>query len=342
MRGTAKFVVAAAWVVLAAGCASSPAGQPIAAGLPGAEGPCETTRRDLAPPFSSSYAVSVFEPAGDGQPWTAGQCDDDQRPVVLIAHGYLGVFADAYHTLIHHLTSVGFVVVFAPFQVDYDPDTQYAQVDSGIQFAVEQTPRADTSRFGIASHSFGGGMTPYLIQQADARGWGTDAIWSVQFAPHFPLKVDTEPIGYPDHARALVVTYEHDVFVDARIAIEMHAQIDLPADQKEHLMVLTDASAAPALMADHLGPLGVSAELLPGIGLGTLRPDHFDLWAAQRPFDAVARCAISGEWCDVDLADMGTFPSGRPVKRALIGDEVVDRGPIALQECGFFMYVDFC
>ena len=341
-RGTMSAVLTLTVALIAVACAPPVPLVELTAGEAGGTGPCGMTHRDLAPPFSSPYPISVFEPTGEGAPWTGGSCSDPSRPTVLVAHGYLGVDPLAYYRLIEHLTSVGFLVIFAPYQIAYDPVRQYSMVDQGVQHAVDRSPRADTSRFGVIGHSYGGGMTPYLLQQATARKWGADSIWTVMFAPHFAALVGDGMIDLPDWIRSLIVTYEHDVLVDARIAIETQSALDVPADRKHHLMVLTDASHTPPLMADHLGPIAFPDNFLAPLPLGNLRADHFDLWAAWRPIDATARCSMTGEWCDTDLADMGEFRGGRAVKRGLVDADIVDRGPITLQECGFMINERSC
>jgi hypothetical protein len=307
-------VVAVAIALVGAACAPPAPAIEIEAGNPGATGPCSMTRTDLAPPFSSPYPISVFEPVGTGSSWTGGSCADGKRPTALVAHGYLGV----------------------------DPPVQFGMVNEGVQHAVARTPRADTSKFGVIGHSFGGGMTPRLLQMAGARGWGATSTWTVMFAPHFAAFVGDGMIDLPDDIKSLVVSYDNDVFVDAQIAMEIYGSLDIPAVDKHHLMVLSDASYVPALMADHLGPIAFSDSFLAPLPLGSLRAGHFDVWAAWRPVDATARCAMSGKWCEVDLADMGSFVGGRLVRRALMDDEVTDRGPVALQECGFFISERTC
>lgn len=329
--GWAVLLTTALLAVVTVSCTVPPSKGTIDQGSPGADGPCGVSRRDLWNPVDLRHADVLFEPTGGAAPWTGGTCGDDHRPVVLIAHGYLGTFPEAYQGLIDHLVGNGFVVVFPGWPVEYDQPHQYEVVDTGFDLAVKTSGRVDTTRVGVVGHSFGGGMTPWLVNRVDERGWGSKALWAVSFAPWYMFGVGTGAVDLPERTWLTVVNYDEDVFVDSRLGIDMYRSADLPADQKNYVLVHTDRSEDPAMFADHIGP--VSFELLPF--LGVISTDHVDRWAVWRTIDATSRCTLDGTWCDTDLADMGTWPDGRPVVRADVSTDPVDVGPPALQECEF-------
>lgn len=311
--------------------AASPVEVP--AGQPGARGPCGVELTSLVNQVDRRHPLVVAEPTGEGRSPLGGRCDDASRPVVLVAHGYLGNFVEGYEGLVRHLVSQGHIVVFPGYTAEFDPDHQYSVVLGGFVQSTGESTRMDLGRLGVIGHSFGGGMLPWLVQQLDSRGWGAEAFWAVDFAPWFALEVGTGPIEVPDHLRFVMVSYQNDYFVDARIGIETFAALDLPASRKQHVMVYSDRSHSPALEADHLGP--VSVELLDG--LGTISTDNLDRWVTYRVADATAGCAITGSFCDADLSDTGTWPDGTPVRRAVVRDDQPDVGPPALQECQFVL-----
>lgn len=321
----------AATAVLAAACVPPPVHDTVAAGAPGSPGPCSVRRSDLRNPADGRFTLALYEPSGGAAPWTGGTCGDDDRPAVLVAHGYTATASELYQGMIDHLVGNGFVVVHPGYTTDYDPVHQYGVVDAGFVHAVAASGRVDTSRIGVVGHSFGAGMTPWLVQRAAARGWGVDGLFAVLFAPWFSQLVGDGRIDLPEPARVAVVAYEEDYFVDARIGIETFHALDVPAEHKVHLTLFTDRSVSPPLVADHGGPLSV--QLLPF--LGPLSTDHYDRWPAWRTIDAVAGCALDGRWCDADLADNGRFPDGRAVRRGVLSADPVDVGPPALQECSF-------
>jgi hypothetical protein len=245
---------------------------------------------------------------------------------------------EGYQGLVDHLVSNGFVVVFPGYTTEFDPPHQYRVVDTGFVEGADYSGRIDLARIGVIGHSFGGGMAQWLVQRAEERGWGSEATWVVNFAPWYALQVGTGEIELPAHTRYTMVSFEWDYFVDSRIAIEIYRSLSIPEPQRRHVMVLSDHNGRPHLEADHLGP--VSVELVDG--LGTISADHFDRWVTYRSIDATAGCSLMEKWCDHDFSDTGTRADGTPVKRAIVTHDQRDRGPVALQECGFPINVRPC
>jgi hypothetical protein len=280
-------------------------------------------------PLDSRHELSVVEPSGPREPWSGGRCDGEGRPVVLLAHGYTAAAVGAYQGLVDHLVSNGFIVVFPGYTTDFDPTHQYAVVDTGLVTAVSVLgARADTSRLGVVGHSFGAGMTPWLLQQAAGRGWGSRSLWGVAFAPWYSFGVGDGRIALPAHARFTTVNSARDRVVDARIGIEVLGSLSIPDSQRTHVMVRSDTTSEPFIIADHLGPVSLE------VPVGYLATDHLDRWSAFPTVDSTARCSMDGRWCDTDLTYVGARADGTPVRPSLVSDHPSDLGPIASQECG--------
>lgn len=287
--------------------------------VPGNEGSCGVARSEVFNPAQWDMATVVFTPTG------GGDCEADGRPVILFGHGYTASFTWAYGQLIDHLVSRGFVVVYPFYSAAFEPEQQYAAMDGGYVAGIASLPagRADVSRLGFVGHSWGAGMVPRMMQLASARGWGRDAMWAVQLSPAWEYFVGDGPIVVPANARVLTISYEWDVLVDTQIATEGLLAMTIADDHKQQMIVHADNRFDPALESDHLLPL-----TLP-VGAGA---DHYDRWATWRPIDAWAGCALDGQWCDLDLADLGTY-RGLQVRRATVGLGLPDIGPPALSEC---------
>jgi len=324
-RISAALAFAAAFTVVAS-CTSAP--DPIAAGLAGSDGPCGAARRAVPNPAQPDLPVNISEPTGSGAPFTGGSCSDASRPVILLGHGIGASSPTVYAALVTHLVGQGFVVIEPGYAGGFDQPQQYRAENEGFVAGVAASPRVDVSRLGFVGHSWGAGMVPAMMQAAAARGWGTAATWAVQMAPAWEFGVGTGPIALPSNARVLVVNYADDATVDMAIGSEALAAMDVPESHKQHLLIHGDGSVAPGLRADHFLPSTVVGT--PG---SPFRLDHFDRWAAWRPIEAWARCALDGTWCDTDLADMGTHPDGSAVTRASIGLDLDDVGPPATAEC---------
>ena len=82
-------------LLLVMACAPAPVVE-VPAGEAGAPGPCGTKMTDLVNRVDWRYPLVVAEPTGDSPAPDGGSCSDDNRPVVLIAHGYLGNFVAGY------------------------------------------------------------------------------------------------------------------------------------------------------------------------------------------------------------------------------------------------------
>ncbi|MFM7064834.1 MAG: alpha/beta hydrolase family protein [Actinomycetes bacterium] len=199
-RGPFSRLAVLAVAVVMTACAA-PAPGPAPTEGPGTDGPCGVRRTNLPNPADWRHDVALFEPTGAGSPWTGGTCGDDARPVALLAHGYGGSAPEVYQGLVDHLVGNGFLVVFPPYDAEFDPPAQYRTVEVGLGAAIASTRRADTERFGVVGHSFGGGMSPHLVQVVNGRGWGGRALWTVMFAPWFAFDVGTAQIDVPARTR---------------------------------------------------------------------------------------------------------------------------------------------
>lgn len=161
----------------------------------------------------------LYEPTGTGSPRTGGTCGDNQRPVMLVIHGYPAqewlpltepATPDFYWSLITNLVSNGYIVVFANYDNDIvQLENTWLTVWVGFVQAVKGIPtdnpwdlpaqsrmtsRANLLRIGLWGHSFGGGMTPMLSLMAAAETipddnpatpdphWGDDGLWVAMYA----------------------------------------------------------------------------------------------------------------------------------------------------------------
>lgn len=218
---------------------------------PGSLGPCLLVGENLPnqawparqqPRDAIGRKVAVLEPYGSGSPRTGGTCSDGHRPVVFIAHGLAFCINDPanpgfgydsqwqfYSDLVQRLVSQGYIVVYPNYCMDDRAATMiqnltgpggggtYAMVWSGIEQATNpaSTPaasRMDLSRVGFWGHSFGGGMAPWLAEQAwTVHGWGSQAFWLATYAPYLKLAGPTiSNYNLPPQTASLHVIYQHD------------------------------------------------------------------------------------------------------------------------------------
>jgi len=250
---------------------------------------------------------------------------------VVIAHGTGENDPVTFQGLITHLVSNGNIVVYPTHtmeasdkQSNYDA---YYAVRDGMAAAVDAIPRIDAARMGFWGHSFGGGMTPYLVQQASARGWARTALWMSIVAQADSLLVTrpgTRTITVPRRTRSMTVSMEHDQDADNRLGIDVFESLDLPYPQKTYVRLNTDPHGQPPIVAEHTAPAG-------GNGSGIDAVD-FTLW---RYADVLESCALTGRGCTTGLANLGHWSDGTPLTPALVAEHPVDSGPYpaALAEC---------
>jgi len=311
------------------GVASQP-GQP-AHGF-GSNGPCHVKSRSFANPRHSGETVYVYQPAGSAAAATGGACDGAERPMIVVAHGTSESDPTNFEGLITHLVTNGNVVVF-PTHTQENSDKPsnylaYRTVRDGMVAAVSRTPRADVSRLGFWGHSFGGGMVPYLVQQAAVRGWGSAALWMsivAQADSQLVTKPGTRTVTVPPQTREMTVSMEDDQLADNRLGIDIFESLDLPYPQKVYVRLNSDAHGQPAIVADHTAPAGGN-----GSGIDTI---DYALW---RYADILETCAVEHRACGTGiLPALGTWSDGTPVTPALVAEHPVDTGPYPalLAEC---------
>lgn len=298
----------------------------------GADGPCATTTRSFANPKWSSEQVFVYQPTGSATAPTGGRCGDRKRPTIVVAHGTEESDPATFQGLIDHLVSIGNVVIYPTHtmeasskQSNYDA---YHAVRDGMVAAIATTPRADTTRLGFWGHSFGGGMTPYLVKQAAARGWGRRSLWMSIVAQADSLLVTTpgtRVITVPRWTREMTVSMEDDQMADNRLGIDVFESLNLPYPQKVYVRINTDVHGQPAIVAEHTAPAGSNAD-------NNVDVVDYTVW---RYADILESCALGRGGCRVNLSDLGRWSDGTPITPALVAEHPVDSGPYPalLAEC---------
>lgn len=316
----AAVVVGLVATTAAPAAAATPPTRP-ATGTLGGLGPCAQDTRSKGW-GNRAQQVWVHYPTGSGTPRTGGTCGDSNRPVVFIAPGYSALYPGVYQGLVDDMVSNGHIVVFVNYSLTFDPNGVYPQVLDGYEVAVDRYSRSrmDLANIGVWGHSYGGGMVPWLAQQVDALGWGGDSLWLVSSATSWVYEVGLDgPIPIPSHARAQVIAYDVDDWVDQRIGIDVFRSYTIPASQKDHIHVPSDVG----FPADHTTPRSDSSA----------DTDHLDWYGVYRNYQALSDCARAGTHCGADLTYMGTWSDGHEAPRATVTDTPVDRGLPARAEC---------
>ncbi len=278
----------------------------------GGPGPYTVVEETLPSPLWPGQVVTVFRPSG-----AVGR-----RPAWFFAHGFGGTNPTYYRELLNHLASHGAIVVFSPYPVSSGghPDEAYAILFEGFVAAANRfSDQIDTSRVGFAGHSYGGGAVPALALRAVRdRGWGGNGLALMLLAPWYSFFVSDADLGsFPSRTQAVVEVYEDDLINDHRMAIDVFTHLNLPANDKDYLMVRSDRISGYNYNAEHTVPTGA----------GNPRPgnafDALDSWAVLRIAQALTASAFQDDQAAHAVAlgngsamqtQMGATPDGRAIR----------------------------
>lgn len=295
--------------------------QPIQSGY-GANGPFAVTDEKFASPLYDRENVHVFRPAGAPAP----------APVIFFAPGFANNDPDEYEALINHVVSRGYALVYAPFQIISGDITlhkkRYDTIFAGFEEAVKRYGSSfDLTRVGYAGHSYGGSALLNLSFRGLERGWGKDGLFLFVMAPWYYYEMSlSQFVNFPQHAKVIVQVYEQDGVCDHRVGKEIFERINLPASEKDFVMLLREERLGYKLEADHGTPSGSGQ-------------DAHDFYGVYRLLDALADYAFAGKQEAKRIAlgggsaeqrFMGLWPDGRPVRELFAGDCVtVTRSPLS-------------
>lgn len=291
---------------------------PIASGY-GANGAFSVTEEKFPSPLYDRENVHVFRPGG-----AAGR-----TPVIFFAPGYSNNDPDEYESLINHIVSRGYAVVFAPFQllsVNFTPhEKRYDTIFAGFEEAVKRYGASfDLDRVGYAGHSYGASAIFSMALRGIEKGWGRQALVLYSMAPWYYFGVTTKQfVNFPPHAKLLMQVFENDGVCDHRMAKEIFERINLPSGEKDFVMLRSEQRLGYKLDAEHGTPSG-----------GTI--DALDYYGIYRLFDALADYSFTGSAAGKRVAlgnggaeqrQMGMWPDGQPVREMTAGDCVTITRP---------------
>jgi uncharacterized protein (TIGR03437 family) len=285
---------------------------PITSGY-GARGEFAVTAEKFSSPLYDRENVYVFRPAGLTAP----------APVVFFAPGYNNNDPKEYEALINHIVSRGYALIYAPFQLLSSDislhERRYDTIWAGFDEAVKRYGESfDFNRVGYVGHSYGAAATLAMMARGLERGWGKDGLFIFAAAPWYYFQFSLKQfVNFPPHAKVIIQVYEEDNICDHRVGKEMFDRINLPASEKEFVIVRSEERLGYKLYAEHSTPSSSSGE------------NALDYYGVYRLFDALADYAWTGNEAGRRIAlgngsdeqkFMGRWPDGQPVRALLAGD----------------------
>jgi len=178
-----------------------------------------------------------------------------QKPTVIFISGW-GRQYDSYDRYFKYVASLGYSVINIYNLSPGSINTSYQNsIDMIGQAQTTYSTWIDTTRIGLAGHSYGGGSTIWIGNQLfDSAGlnWGTNGRFILMFAPWYPFLItDTELQNYPSNVK-LAVVQSYDDFsssadytynTDPRALRAMYQLINIPDAEKDYITVFSDADA---------------------------------------------------------------------------------------------------
>ena len=259
----------------------------------------------------------IFEPT-DPTPESA--------PLIVFNHGWSAMFPYFYQAWIDHLVKRGNIVVYPRYQrglffgfrfFSSNAITAVKAAITELQTGDHVTP--DLEFFAITGHSLGGGITANMAALAEERGLPIPkAIMPVQ--PAFPVSETVNLSIIPAETLMLVIVGEDDTVIDPESPITIFYGCDqIPLENKDYVIQVTDTYGEPDLLADHIAPVCIADISHPTV-------DAMDFYSTWKLFDALTDYAfygINGEYCLGNTSEqryMGQWSDGTPVKELIVTD----------------------
>jgi hypothetical protein len=215
-------------------------------------------------------------------------------PTIFYSHGFGGNDPDNIKGLLNFVAKKGYAIVFVPYQTTgVTVPERYSNLLNGFIKAARDYPNIiDTAKVGFMGHSFGGGATfanaYYCFTQLK---WGQSGRFIFASAQYFSFNISQAEIqSFPADVKLLTMVYDNDSTNDHRMAIDIFNNINIPASEKDYLMVKSDTINGYVYEAIHGVPNTLSAF------------DALDYYAIYRHLDALCDYTFNGSLVAKDFA----------------------------------------
>lgn len=242
----------------------------------GADGPYKVASVSFPSPVYTGKYVTIFYPEGNSSP----------VPVIFYSHPYGGE-ESAYNTgLYHFIAKKGYAVVFAPYPTTgVTIDERYNTLWQSFKKAATDYPQIiDTRKAAFMGHSFGGGASFALASKGfTEEGWGANGRFIFVMAQWYSYQLtDAMLAGFPANTKLITQVYADDETNDHRMAIDIFKRINIPASEKDYIMIRSATIGNYNYLADHTMPNTQSAY------------DAYDYYGVYRLLDAMIDYSFNG------------------------------------------------
>lgn len=286
-------------------------------------------------------------------------------PLVVFIHGWGGMNPLYYGAWLDHLVKRGNIVVYPRYQEtlltsikEFLPSTLGAIKDAITRLQTERGHvKPDLSKFAVVGHSVGGLLSASVTALASETNLPkVRAVMSVEPGiTDDPIKIPLADLKkIPADTLLLAVAGDQDTLVRDTDAKRIYYEsTQVPAANKDFIMMVTDTHGTPSLQASHRAPTAMDRDYDNGEGvvggpgnprrvgnsssrqngasndsrrLETMMVNALDYYGTWKLFDALCDAAFYGKNREYALGNtkeqrfMGTWSDGVPVKELKVSD----------------------
>jgi len=288
----------------------------------------------------------LFEP-GSPAPKTA--------PVVIFLHGWSAMNPVIYGAWIDHIVRRGNIVIYPRYQADlrtppaeFTPNTIAAVKAALHELQTRRHVKPDREKVAVVGHSVGGLLAANLAAlAAESELPRPRAVMCVQPGKSWGrIKAAIVPVSdlgkVPRETLLLALAGDRDTICGDRDAKRIYNETkQVPAENKDYVLMVSDEHGGPALVADHFAPIAISRAYDSGERPPDARQGMFfvksrtggetlnalDYYGTWKLLDALCEAAFEGKNRDAALGntdaqrDMGEWSDGAAVKELSVTDK---------------------
>lgn len=257
----------------------------------------------------------------------------DSAPLIVFLHGGGETNPDSYIEWIAHIVKKGNIVVYPIYQPSSIPSKQctlnaiQALLDSINKLKTAQNHiQPELENFAIVGHSLGAMLTINIAALANKFGLPIPkAIMPVE-PGYFPWLFPFEDLSLvPPEALLLTVVGDNDSMVGDKGAKKIfYDTSQIPFENKNFIMMVSDQHGSPPLKADHSTPLCTYS---PRFGAPSgFPPDALDYYCLWKLFEALTDAAFYAKNWEYALGNtpeqryMGCWSDGTSIKELIVTD----------------------
>jgi pimeloyl-ACP methyl ester carboxylesterase len=242
----------------------------------GADGIYAVGEMSFPSPDFPGEQIEVFYPQGVS----------NAVPTLFFAHGFGGTFSNYVGGMLEFVAKKGYAIVFVPYPTTGSSIVErYDILLAGFRQAARTFPQIiDTTQVGFMGHSFGGGAMFGVSHRCfTENNWGENGRLLFSLAPWYSYELTQAQLqSFPANTKLIMQVYDDDAVNDHRMAIDIFNQINIPALEKDYILVKSDTLQGHIYAADHAVP-------------GTYQVfDALDYYAFYRLLDALCDYTFTG------------------------------------------------